>query len=64
MRGLASMPELLGDIISELGKGRREMTGEHSDRLEKLEKAVTKLIELNQNSYPESSDDEDSGGYA
>jgi hypothetical protein len=64
MRGLASMPDLLGDIIIELGKGRKEMTGEHGERLGKLEKAVTKLIELNQNTYPESSDDEDSGGYA
>ena len=63
MRGLASMPDLLNDIRLELGKGRKEMSEEHGDRLGKLEKAVTKLIELNQNSYPESPD-EDSDGYA
>lgn len=63
MRGLASMPDLLNDIRLELGKGRKEMSEEHGDRLGKLEKAVTKLIEMNQNSYPESPD-EDSDGYA
>ncbi len=45
MRGLAKMPDLLHEIILELGKGRKTMGEDTNERLERLEKAMTKLIE-------------------
>jgi hypothetical protein len=45
MRGLAKMPDLLHEIIIELGKGRKTMGEGTNERLERLENAVTKLIE-------------------
>jgi hypothetical protein len=60
MRGLAKMPDLLHDIITELGKGRKSMSEETHERLERLEQAVTKLVE----GIPESeAEEKDVGGY-
>tara|TARA_Y100000310_G_scaffold279608_1_gene298824 strand:+ start:2973 stop:3962 length:990 start_codon:yes stop_codon:yes gene_type:complete len=61
MRGLAKMPDSLHDILIELRKGRKSMSEETHERLERLEKAVTKLVDGD----PESETDEkDVGGYA
>ena len=45
MRGLAKMPDLLHEIILELGKGRKEMGQDTNERLERLENAMTKLLD-------------------
>tara|TARA_Y100000593_G_scaffold36553_1_gene71050 strand:+ start:12484 stop:13473 length:990 start_codon:yes stop_codon:yes gene_type:complete len=45
MRGLAKMPDLLHEIILELGKGRKEMGENTNERLERLENAMTKLLD-------------------
>jgi hypothetical protein len=45
MRGLAKMPDLLHEIILELGKGRKEMGENTNERLERLESAMTKFLD-------------------